>query len=98
MLLIPAAPDPARFVDWLGQQAWLREFGDGELQDYRCGAEKLQVLMKSGRRFAIRTYDSVTGDLVEEAKATAEAPLTLEPATTAYTGVAQVGDEVVVDR
>lgn len=98
VLLIPAAPDPARFVDWLGQQAWLREFGDGELQDYRCGARKLQVLMKSGRRFAIRTYESATGDLVEETRATAEAPLTLEPVTITHTGVAQVGDEVVVER
>lgn len=99
VVLVPPAPRPARFVDWAGNQQWLREFGAGDetVQSFACGAETVAALLRRKKRYRLRTFAAATGDLIASHKASADtdpgAGVTQTPATDPR--VHQEGDWVV---
>ena len=95
VLLVPPSPDPARFVDWLGQQGWLREFGEPNEQvaDIGCGATEVAVLLEANGRRRTRTFDGASGDLQTTDEAADE--LALRYDAPLHPVVRQAGSEVV---
>lgn len=70
ILLVPQRGEPVRFVDWAGQQRWLRELGEGdeEIVEFACGDDRVVARLKSARGERLRTFDAAAGDLMSESK------------------------------
>ena len=95
VLIAPPPPDPARFVNWMGQQTWLREFGnpDEKVDDFACGEDEIVARLVDGKRNKrLRTFDAVTGDLKGERE---DGELNVARAAVAHPDVRQDGAEVV---
>lgn len=94
VVLVPPSPDPARAVNWLGKQTWLREFGDSadKILDFRCDENQLAVLLDADPP-VVHTFDAVSGDLAATTAAAGAALVAHTPAP--HPTVRQLGADVV---